>query len=191
MLRIRGLEIDEEHLPQLVRNHRLAYPTTPEVEQKAKQLIESGFPSEDCVAFVQDVCRWGRYPGIAGKVAKHNKIEDISHAMRSAYEQLRESKTVDALKAINLLYGLGRVSFASKHLRFLAPQSAVILDSQIAKGLHYRSDQNGYRSFLDDCLSLTDQMNKTSIQHPFRPNKNWYVSDIELSIFAQLRGSCL
>jgi hypothetical protein len=49
------------------------------------------------------------------------------------------------------------VSFASKHLKFLAPEKAVVLDSIVSKRLGYELTPDGYQAFLNDCRRIRDR----------------------------------
>ena len=95
---------------------------------------------------------------------------------------------VAGLNEVNQLSDLGGPSFASKHLRFLAPAVAVILDSVISSRLGYALNLTGYRMFLTDCARVAEEVNASGLKHPYRSSGPWYVSDIELAVFAKLQG---
>jgi hypothetical protein len=186
MLAIRDLSIDFSEFPELVRRHRSKYPDTPKVEAQASALVQSGFEPQLAVDFVRAVCKWGGFAGIAGRVIKNNTKTDVAKVIRDSHRRLTEGDPLAGLQNINRLYGLGRPSFASKHLQFLAPQVAVILDSVMSTRFGYPMNLDGYEQLLEDCEALTAAINRTSIEHPFRTSGR-YVSDIELAVFAQIQ----
>jgi hypothetical protein len=66
----------------------------------------------------------GGYPGISGRVLRHNTPADIRNALLNAgaYLLAAEPDLVKAMAAVNGVKGLGSPSFASKHLtKVLAP----------------------------------------------------------------------
>lgn len=188
MPQIRQLTIEFDELPDLVRRHRMKYPDTPAVEAFARTLIKNDFSAHEADCFVYKVCKWGGYAGIWGKVRRRNEPQAISDAMRRAYHFLTRGRPVDGLREVSRLKCLGRPSFASKHLRFLAPWSAVVLDSIISGNLGYPYRPEGYALLLADCSRFAHEVNKAGVEHPFRPGEDWYVSDVELAVFAKLRG---
>jgi hypothetical protein len=62
------LSIGLTEFPDLIRAHRLSDPTTPTVEAHASKFVKSGFPQSDTKAFIEAVCIWGNWPGIAARV---------------------------------------------------------------------------------------------------------------------------
>jgi hypothetical protein len=73
-----------------------------------------------------------------------------------------------------------RMSFASKIIRFIYPDRAVIFDSVIRSGLGYPESADGYGAFLDDCQAILD---RSRTEYP-----ELRVCDIEAAIFMKLRG---
>jgi hypothetical protein len=78
------------------------------------------------------------------------------------------------------------VSFGSKHLRFLAPDRAVVLDSTISERLGYKMDAGGYREFLGDCLSVRDILNEKKIDAA-EAGRRWRACDVEMAIYTSLQ----
>jgi hypothetical protein len=144
------LSVDLDQFPDLARKHRKLCPDTPDVEALGLKFVLDGFPEADVINFVRRVCRWGGYAGIAGRVSRDARPPAISAALRAGYNLAIGGSPGNGLRAINGLRGLG-ISFASKHLRFLIPQSAVVLDSVISGRLGYSMSIEGYESFLADC----------------------------------------
>jgi hypothetical protein len=80
------------------------------------------------------------------------------------------------------------VSFASKHLKFLVPERAVVLDSSISERLGYPRTPDGYLAFLGDCRSILEHATACNL-HYTGWGKQWRVSDIEMAIFETLRAT--
>ena len=179
------LSIDLDQFPDLARKHRKLYPNTPAVEALGLKFARDGFPETGAINFVQKVCGWGGYAGIAGRVTRDARPLAICSALQAGYNLAIDGSPGEGLRAINGLKGLG-ISFASKHLRFLVPQSAVVLDSIISGRLGYSMSIDGYESFLADCQTLQADVERASIVHPFNADGHWRVSDIESAIFAKL-----
>jgi hypothetical protein len=83
--------------------------------------------------------------------------------------------------------GLG-ISFASKHLKFLAPDGAVVLDSIIEEQLGYAKNLAGYATFLTDCHDILNACNQFGIRYTGWGAQGWRVSDVEMAIFQKIRG---
>jgi hypothetical protein len=180
-----SLRLDE--FPELIRRHKDKVPRTLNVEALAERFVASGFAEGDVLPFIMDVCRWGGYPGIAGRVKRDNQLADVSAALRAGYINARGGSAGDGLVAINKIKGLG-ISFASKHLRFLAPETAVTLDSFISERFGYALSVKGYERFINDCQSVLFEIRQASIEHPFNAVGGWRICDVEQAIFAKLRG---
>jgi hypothetical protein len=94
-----------------------------------------------------------------------------------------------ALAALNQLHGLGRPSFASKHLRLIWPRWCPVLDRFIRYGLDYTYDPVGYRQFADDCAQLARSLTAAGVANPIpRNDDSWFVADVEAAIYTHLRG---
>ena len=83
-------------------------------------------------SFIKDVCRWGDYAGVYGRVLnpKNNPRSKIELKVRSAISLLNSTPPdlIGALESMTEIKHLG-VSFASKHLRCLFPEYCPVLDS--------------------------------------------------------------
>jgi hypothetical protein len=66
-----------------------------------------------------------------------------------------DGRVVESLTILLQVKNLG-ISFASKHLKFLAPKNAVVLDSIIEEQLGYATNPAGYGAFLTDCSEILD-----------------------------------
>jgi hypothetical protein len=91
------------------------------------------------------------------------------------------------LIALQKVKNLGKVSFASKHLKFLAPDAAVVLDSVIRNGLGYPDSPEGYQDFLNDCHTILDHAIANGLKYTGWGTNGWRVSDIEMAIYAKLK----
>ena len=123
---------------------------------------------------------------------KNNTSKSIEYAFRSAYECLfaREPAEIDqALVYINGIRGLGKPSFASKHLRFIAPSLCLVYDAILTDKLPYAFTPRGYKEFAQDCASIASSVNNARITNPQRSDGSWKVADVESAIFARFYNS--
>jgi hypothetical protein len=136
-------------------------------------------------AFIKDVCRWGDYAGISGRVlkSKNNARAKIEGKVGNAILQLNSTPPdiVGALRSMMEIKGLG-VSFASKHLRFLFPEYCPVLDSILSSRLFYELSADDYGRFAAACRGMADELNSAKIESPLR--KPWRPSDVEAALYA-------
>lgn len=185
-IKIVRLSLPPDAFPSLLARHVAAYPLTPRVEQLAAEYVTDGFPLRQTETFVRAVCKWGGYSGVAGKVLKHNRLSTVRDQLRKAYDASVEENPREAITEIISINCLA-VSFGSKHLKFLDPNRAVVLDSIISERLGYRREPDDYVAFLDVCGSIRDTLNKLNVVAG-APNTRWRVSDVEMAIFMHLRN---
>jgi hypothetical protein len=180
-----ALPILLKDFPQLLRDHLNENPTTPQIESLGEQLIQLDFPPDKTTEFVKLVCgEWGGYPGIWGRVLKNNAITTICETLRTAVSFLAVGNISAALTKVNELDGLGEVSFASKHLKFLRPDICVVFDSILHDALPYTHDPRGYAGFCDDCASLARVLTANQIPNPrARKGAIWFASDVEAAVY--------
>lgn len=120
-----GLAIDLWDFPNLARavSRKCTEPsqqTHDRTDRTAGSTFDrSRFLNQGLQAFIRVVCHWGGYAGIGGRVIKSNGPRKREKAFRRAHKQLIEGNAVEA-RTLRELSGLG-VSFASKHLKLLAP----------------------------------------------------------------------
>ena len=174
-----------EEFPQLLAKQLKADPTTGEVEAIGKAYVAADFPLLHTADFIKAVCKWGNYEGVGGKVLKRNALDRIRATLKSAYQKQLDSQPKDAVAEITRLNGLA-VSFGSKHLKFMDPDRAVVLDSIISERLGYRRDPDGYAEFLSDCFTVRDMINKAGIPAT-ATRRTWRVADVEMALFGTLR----
>jgi hypothetical protein len=157
------------------------------IERQALNLAAVDFPIDQTAEFVRAVCAWGDYRGVAGRVLKNNTAEAVTSAFRSALALLKQDMVAEALRHVTDLRGLG-ISFGSKHLKFLDPARAVVLDSVISGRLGYPLTIDGYTEFLADCHALLERTRAANVEYPFSHHyPGWRVSEMEMVIFAKLR----
>lgn len=184
---VANVKIASTDFPDLARLHRSKYCGTAETEEEGAALVRSGFAHAETRNFVRAVCRWGGHAGIAGRVLKDNTLTKIAGAFSEAHGLASRGCIEEGLISIMQLKQLGTTSFASKHLRFIQPEMAVVLDSVIRDKLGYAMNAAGYRLLLDTCAHAVTALNELGIHNPLRVGGVWYVSDVEAALFAKLR----
>jgi hypothetical protein len=185
------LWIPLEEFPALLQWHYTEY-NTAEVEQHGAEVAAAGFPQDQLREFIRGVCRWGNYAGIGGRVLKNNQIEQLQETFSAAKRLLDDSQVSAAVAYFDAnVHGLA-FSFASKHVKFLAPEKAVVLDEIISRRVGYTLDVTGYDELLADCRAMLDRVRSRKIPHPLGGTRSWRVSDMEMVLFAKLRtGDCI
>jgi hypothetical protein len=181
---ITRLSIDLSEFPDLLRGFFANNPQTQHIEELAAGLRRGGFDPIGSAAFLKNVGNWGGYSGIAGRVLKQNPLPQICSRLEAACGALDRGQIGTALQELVEVKGLG-ISFASKHLKFLAPEKAVVLDSIISTRLGFPMTIFGYEEFLQDCLSILTEVQATRIPYPGWGTQ-WRVSDIEMVFFTKL-----
>ena len=184
-----GIELPLAGFTELFSAHMTALPRTPEIEDMGQRLIDADFPEPAVRNFVKDVCGWGNYAGISGRVLKRNGTGAISAALKNAVGDLAQDppRLAAALARVNSLSGLGEPSFASKHLRFLRPELCPVFDSQLREALPYSFDQEGYALFAVDCRELAVALKQAGVRNPRnRQDGVWFVADVEAALYAHV-----
>lgn len=162
-------------------------PSTRQLEQDGAVLIAAGFPFLLLDKFIRDVCTWGKYPGIAGRVLKRNTQQNIIYRFKRAAAALGGPLPAQtALLELNQLSNLGTPSFASKHLRFMCPSLCPVLDSYLERDLGYAFNPTGYQLFSTDCCTIAKKLDAANIALP--GGALWRAADVEMSIFVCLYG---
>jgi hypothetical protein len=183
-LKLVRLDVPLEKFPELLAKHRESDPTTVLVEALGAQYVSNGFRSSDTPGFVLEVCKWGHYAGVAGRVLKHNELLTVTECFRDAHAALLSGDPYEAIRRVTSLRYLA-VSFGSKHLKFLAPDHAVVLDEIISQRLGYPRTADDYVEFLEDCGQVRDILNEQGIRAS-DDQELWRVSDVEMAIFSWL-----
>ncbi len=128
------------------------------------------------LAFSKLVCVWGRGQRVWGNLNRHYSEDQLGSELDKWL--MRAKDEVNAYAAIFpgiAIKGLG-VSFASKHLRHLAPTRFAVLDDVISQGLGYALNPAGYNLFISDLRRL-----QQSHFPEFR------IADIEAGLFVLIR----
>ena len=175
-----------EKIPYLLECHKKKYPGAGEVEELAEKLIVGGFKSKESKKFVEEVCDWAGKTGnrVRGQVIKNNS-EQIAYALCEGYKSASKGCVAEGVGCISSLYGLGQ-SFASKMLRFIFPEGAIILDDIICRRCNYYPNILGYKDFLQCCHNLLDQAKESQkLSAGFKNNLR--VCDIEAALFMYIQ----
>jgi hypothetical protein len=182
-----GPSFDLADFPMLMRKHLLDFPAVSTLESTAATLIASGFAFPGMENYIRDVCRWGNFAGVGGRVIKNNTKKEIQDAFVDAYAHLTASppNVAAALLRINQLHGLGTPSFASKHLRFLKPDICPVYDAILTDKLPYPFNPEGYSAFSIDCQVIASKLNAAKIANPARATQLWLAADVEAAMFAR------
>lgn len=183
------LSIDLSEYPDLLMRFMAEDPDTQRIELLGRELIEEGVAEEALKVFIRAVCKWGGYPGVSGNIFKNNDTSFLLVAFRAAIKALELADPVSALRHLISVRNLG-ISFGSKHLKFLAPDQVVVLDSIISRRLGYPiddADLSGFASFLDDCRRIRDLLRTSRVPYPGWGSDGWRISDVEMAIFQALR----
>jgi hypothetical protein len=184
-----GFVLQPSDFTRLVKDHLDEWVGTRELEYEASRLRAAGFSEEQLESFIQRVCKWGNWPGIAGRVLKNNDLLMIRRQFIGATNALNSDipDVQSALRRIKQIHSLG-TSFASKHLRFLRPDVCPVLDSIISNNLGYASDEYGYKRFSDDCLRIAETLEQHGVANPMgRESGTWFAADVEMALFTYLR----
>jgi hypothetical protein len=183
-----GTTIPLDRFPTLIAEHVRRYPDTDRVERIGIGLAADGFTPKTVVEFVTEVCRWGGYAGIGGRVLRNNEPDVILRSLQEALGHLNEHppRFSLALACVNRLYGLGSPSFASKHLRFLRPEICPVYDAVLRDALPYPFDPDGYEEFAQDCQTIARYLREAQINPAPREDDGWYAADVEAALFVHV-----
>lgn len=179
--------------PELLRLHLERTRGTVELEMRARDLAAAGFAPAYLEAFVRDVCTWGGYSGIAGRVLGNNSTAELAARFRHAHmelaaDRLGHENVGAALRELNRIKGLGTPSFASKHLRFLSPEQCPILDRLIATTCGYPFSVAGYERYAQDCAAIARVLEEEGIGSSFPGSPgDWRAADVDAAVFASIR----
>jgi len=132
--------------------------------------------SHAALGLSEAVCMWGGGGRVWGNLRRHYDRSELGSELSKWF--LSAHKEEDPVRAIGPgieIKGLG-VSFASKHLRFLAPERFAVLDDVLHQGLGYALNAMGYKLFLRD-------LDRLSKAHDLA----YCVADLEHAIFLMVR----
>ncbi len=98
--------------------------------------------------FSRQVCLWGRGERVWGNLERYHSQEALSQQLGEWFTSVAQANNAaQAIPGGIAIKGL-RVSFASKHLRFLAPERYAVLDEVLSEGLGFALNPAGYGLFM-------------------------------------------
>ena len=200
-------------------------PNTRAIEAKGRALVSAcpKVTAHDLRAFSKDVCVWGGRTGmrVYGRIRSNSDMAIVSGftaaigtlltggllgIIRPGAMHLGKAKT-----DLGCISGLGRFSYASKHLRMLNPENSAVLDSVINKYLlsdplfAHSSEEQRYLGYCDFCevkalkltaagVKLGDYLTSKDVctlQHTTKPAEcRWTAGDVDMACFAWLQKWC-
>lgn len=120
---------------------------TPALEALGREVLAGA--SHKAHEFSRQVCQWGRGKRVWGNLNRHYTPQTLAQALGQWFQAVAQAHG-DAAQAIEWgisIKGL-HVSFASKHLRLLAPDRYAVLDEVLSVGLGYALNPAGYALFM-------------------------------------------
>lgn len=134
--------------------------------------------------FVEKVTKWAGNTGnrVRGQLDKGQSVQEIAENFRKTVILMHKGNLKSAIEKITLLRGLG-ISYGSKHLRMMAPERAVVLDSILREYFSYEETGDDYVRFCADCGAIAKELKNHQIKHPYRQNGEWLAADVEGAIF--------
>lgn len=173
------LVLDPTEIPGLLTRHREKWEPPDRLERLASGLRPE-YPPQACHFVAWEVIKWGRGYRFVGRFAEKNPPDRVADRLREAADLVDRQRIPEAVEHVQGLEQLGQ-SFASKIVRFMFPDRAVILDAVIRQKLGYREDRHGYGEFLSDCHVILKAANEEL------PDRALRVCDVEAAIFAKLQ----
>ncbi len=193
-------KLSYRQFPSKLAVHLLKAPNTLLIEYKWKQISSNPLTSANAWDFLKQVVDWGSVHWVNSKI-KSNTKNNVRLCLSTAKNHLAgpNPKIGNALAAVSNINGLG-ISFATKVVRFICPEHCPVLDKVIWQGMYMGCGANGstpptiangglknYTSYVTDIKAIAQKMKK--IPNPLgRPNGEWYPADVEMAIYAHLRG---
>jgi hypothetical protein len=183
-----GVSVELSEFPHLLRLFQTEVKGTDLIEQQGELLARNDFPNEELEKFIREVCKWGGYSGVAQRVINQNPPESLTSRFRAANTAAHDGDAIAALEKLLQLKQLA-ISFASKHLKFVAPNQAVVLDSIISERLYGEGKPSVglYKMFLADCRSIRQRIISEGLEYTGWAQDGWRVSDVEMALFAKLK----
>ncbi|WP_207002103.1 hypothetical protein [Trinickia mobilis] len=155
-------------------------------------------PAETPVYLIREMIHWGgSQNGVLEKFELQLGSYDLGQAFWKVCSALDDTEA--AIDAALDIPGMG-LSYASKLLRFLRPETYGALDSQIRRYLasaqlevpfrrvfdgNRNSMREGYKSFISILSNLKDRLETSQALRPGEDNKPlpWRAADIEMALF--------
>jgi hypothetical protein len=149
---------------------------TKEVERQGGSIAQNS-DADLSLKFSQSVCNWGRGQRVWANLVRRNNQESLGKSLNDWFRIVADTNNnvEEAISPSVKIDGLG-ISFASKHLRMIAPQRYAVLDEVLSTGLGFALNVKGYRLFMQ---SLNDFKLKYNLEHN--------LATIESGIFSLVR----
>lgn len=150
--------------------------STKEVEKHGAAIAQNS-DADLSLKFSQSVCNWGRGQRVWANLVRRNNHDGLGKALNEWFRIATDTNhdVEEAISPSVQISGLG-ISFASKHLRMIAPQRYAVLDEVLSTGLGFALNVKGYRLFMQ---SLKDFQSKYKLDHN--------LATIESGIFSLVR----
>lgn len=179
--------------PELLAVFVRCGPDTRPLEAEGLRLTAERFSDAEATrAFMRRVFRWGGRTGgrVRGNMEKHyqGSYSQICDHLREASVALSAThpNTQRAMMCVNRIKFLGSVSYASKHLRFMAPSACVTLDRLLAFQLNCGPRVEAFVRLSADCASIATEFSQSGlVPHP-AGDRVWHAADVEAAIFTKL-----
>ena len=173
------------------------------LEEQGTEWRKNGLGSDDVRGFIYDVCRWGGDPRLIprikrGKEGKKSTPARVRSIFHKAMELVEDEKRDQAVQHISDgIHGL-ELSYSSKQLRMIFPESCVAFDRILRRCLPYDGNATGYQDFCYDCVQMAAILNKRGdCAYPHKEleelcrkhnlnisvPKKWRAADFEAAIF--------
>lgn len=149
--------------------------TTTSVEELGRNIRCGNSTSDEILRFSQAVCKWGRGERVSANLKRHNDLSNLKTQLKFWLTNIDKDNLQDAISNGLKIKGLG-VSFASKHLRMLAPDRFGVLDEVLNLGLGFSLNSVGYEFFINEIAKI--------IQTNDLKNN---IADVESGIFQMTR----
>lgn len=175
-----------------IQGHLKKVPWTKELEVDGNNLVNSSFNPEELKRFILGVCDWGgmewKY-NRGEKVIAGNSIEGIWEIFLDAVALLNnDPPQIDmALDEISNVNGL-KISYGSKHLRFLRPDICSVLDQVVHENLGYGLSIYSYERYSLDCANLARYLEESEVDNPMQRQGKWFPAEIDMGVYAFLKG---
>ena len=151
-------------------------PTTGALEALGRRVLAGA--SGESFEFSRQVCEWGGGGRVWGNLNRYYSPEALQSELQDWFVAVSGADGhSNAIKSGLAIKGLS-VSFASKHLRLLAPDHYAVLDEVLSMGLGFALNSAGYDLFMHE---LKKFKKKYSVPHS--------LAKIESSIFGLVRQS--
>ena len=168
-----GFRFSRSALESAILLARKEFDTTSDVESLGADFLKgSGL---NVLLFSRKVCNWGQGQRVWGNLLRLNGKEKLEKLLVKWLKGIADASDEDAILGGIGILGLG-VSFASKHLRMLAPEKYAVLDEVLSEGLGFALNSKGYRLFLSS-------LRKFSVAHSIPGS----LAELEAGIFLLVR----